>query len=269
MRGKYRKIVKCLVKKNNEFILTYKEKMMKGRKTEIGKGCLSLIHRIYIHGEPMNKISSIIGVDPCVLKKLMASSGFTVRNRPNFWKDGGAVCGMCKEFKSCDHYTITNRNGGIYRASGFCISCNKSRRKNYLYEKIKQGAKYGKNDTTNLTNEFKEKMNEASKKYYRDVMDGKYGEEKRNKMITRMYNNSEKRHRLKKTKSIEEINPEVVFNRDKWICYVCGVKTERSREYKPNRATLDHVIALTKGGSHTYDNLKCCCNRCNIKKGNK
>ncbi len=108
--------------------------MAKGKKTEIGKGCLSLIHRVYIHGEPMNKISSIIGVDPCVLKKLMTSSGFITRDRPNFWKDGGAVCGMCKVFKDCDHYTVTTRDGRIQRASGHCIDCNKIRRKKYFYE---------------------------------------------------------------------------------------------------------------------------------------
>lgn len=51
--------------------------------------------------------------------------------------------------------------------------------------------------------------------------------------------------------------------------YICGVKVERAKYYKPNRATVDHVIPLSKGGSHTYDNARCCCNRCNCSKHNK
>lgn len=65
------------------------------------------------------------------------------------------------------------------------------------------------------------------------------------------------------------VNAEFVFERDNWICYICGVKVERAKYYKPNRATVDHVMPLSKGGSHTYDNARCCCNRCNCSKHNK
>jgi len=227
--------------------------MGKGKKIEIGKGCAAFVHNIYqMNDYSLKKTKDFFGISPGFLKKSMSEFGFYVKSRPNFWEDGGAICGMCKEFKTCDHYSIMQRNGGIYRASGFCIECNKKRRINYISSKI-----------------GKDKMNKASKQYYRDVMDGKYGEEKRNKMVLRQYNNSVKRRRIKSNSAFERIDRIKVFEKDNWVCYICGILTTTSKKYKPNRATLDHIIPLTKGGSHTYDNVRCCCNRCNIKKGNR
>ena len=109
--------------------------MGKGRKIEIGKGCALFAHKIYItNGCSLNKTRDVFNISAAVLKASMSSFGLDVKDRPNFWKDGGAVCGMCKVFKSCDHYTITNRDGRIQRASGYCIDCNKIRRKKYFYE---------------------------------------------------------------------------------------------------------------------------------------
>ena len=227
--------------------------MGKSRKIEIGKGCANFVHNIYQMNDcSLKETKDIFGISPEVLKKRMTEFGLKVKDRPNFWKDGGAICGMCKEFKICDDYTIVNRNGGIYRASGFCMQCNKKRRIDYISSKV-----------------GKDKMNEASKQYYRDVMDGKYGEEKRKKMVLRQYNSSVKRRRIEKGSTFERIDRIKVFEKDNWTCYVCGISTITSKKYKPNRATLDHIIPLTKGGTHTYDNVRCCCNRCNIRKGNR
>lgn len=65
------------------------------------------------------------------------------------------------------------------------------------------------------------------------------------------------------TERVERIK---VFDRDDWKCYICGCEVIMSRIPVLNRATLDHVIPLVKGGSHTYDNIKTCCNSCNSKK---
>ena len=65
------------------------------------------------------------------------------------------------------------------------------------------------------------------------------------------------------------VDVQLVFERDNWTCYLCGIKVERAKQYKPNRATIDHVIPLSKGGSHTYDNVKTCCNWCNCSKHDK
>lgn len=65
---------------------------------------------------------------------------------------------------------------------------------------------------------------------------------------------------------METVNKKKVYERDKYKCYVCGIKVVISEAYKPNQATLDHVIPLSVGGSHTYDNVRTCCHVCNTKK---
>lgn len=67
---------------------------------------------------------------------------------------------------------------------------------------------------------------------------------------------------------IESVNKRKVYERDKHRCYVCNTKVVMCDDYQPNQATLDHIIPLSKGGSHTYDNVRTCCHRCNSNKAN-
>jgi 5-methylcytosine-specific restriction endonuclease McrA len=56
-------------------------------------------------------------------------------------------------------------------------------------------------------------------------------------------------------------------------CYYCNsrvlvfVNVEGTRP-KPNSATIDHFIPLSRGGVDHYDNLVLSCYRCNSSKGN-
>ena len=64
----------------------------------------------------------------------------------------------------------------------------------------------------------------------------------------------------------ETVNKRIVFDRDKWRCVECGVKVVRSKEWMPNQATIDHTIPLSRGGLHTYGNVRTMCMMCNSKK---
>lgn len=68
----------------------------------------------------------------------------------------------------------------------------------------------------------------------------------------------------------DDINHLEVFERDEWICHICKKLIDRTlRGDHWWRATLDHIIPLSKGGTHTYDNVAACHWRCNMVKGNK
>lgn len=71
--------------------------------------------------------------------------------------------------------------------------------------------------------------------------------------------------------SVERIDPILVFNRDGWKCHICKRATpKRLRGTFDERAPeLDHILPLSMGGSHTWDNVACACRRCNGEKSNK
>lgn len=52
-----------------------------------------------------------------------------------------------------------------------------------------------------------------------------------------------------------------IFARDNYTCQYCG---HESREL-----TIDHLVPKKHGGKSTWENLVCCCRRCNAKKGDK
>jgi 5-methylcytosine-specific restriction endonuclease McrA len=68
---------------------------------------------------------------------------------------------------------------------------------------------------------------------------------------------------------VETVNPFKVFERDGWMCRLCGAATPRGKRgtHDDDAPELDHVIPLAKGGDHSYANTQCACRRCNGLKG--
>ena len=61
-----------------------------------------------------------------------------------------------------------------------------------------------------------------------------------------------------------------VFNRYNGICQCCGQKLNfKVSKNSDKRPSIDHVIPLSKGGTHTWDNVQLLCRKCNIAKGDK
>ena len=71
--------------------------------------------------------------------------------------------------------------------------------------------------------------------------------------------------------SAERVDPFEVFDRDKWKCQLCGVKTPKAKRgsYDDDAPELDHIVPLSKGGAHTYANTQCACRRCNGEKSDR
>jgi hypothetical protein len=70
---------------------------------------------------------------------------------------------------------------------------------------------------------------------------------------------------------VEKVDPIRVFERDGWKCQLCGIKTPKQlRGSRANNAPeLDHIMPISKGGSHSYTNTQCSCHKCNHAKGSK
>lgn len=66
----------------------------------------------------------------------------------------------------------------------------------------------------------------------------------------------------------EDIHAPDVFGRDEWICGLCGDPIDATLRYPdPLSASVDHVVPINCGGSHTHDNVQASHLRCNLKKG--
>lgn len=73
--------------------------------------------------------------------------------------------------------------------------------------------------------------------------------------------------RARETALIERFDPIEVYERDDWMCQICGSEVESAVLYPdPFSASLDHVIALSRGGDHTRQNTVLAHLRCNLMK---
>lgn len=66
----------------------------------------------------------------------------------------------------------------------------------------------------------------------------------------------------------EKVNRLRVYERDKWMCRICGEPVNRKQKAPDPRApTLDHIVPLAAGGAHAYSNVQCAHFICNSRKG--
>lgn len=78
------------------------------------------------------------------------------------------------------------------------------------------------------------------------------------------------RNARKKMVQVEHFSRLSVFERDGWVCQICGEAIDRDAVAKsPLSASLDHIIPLSKGGEHSMSNTQCSHLRCNMMKSDK
>jgi 5-methylcytosine-specific restriction endonuclease McrA len=71
-----------------------------------------------------------------------------------------------------------------------------------------------------------------------------------------------KRWAIKKNLFVEDVDPRVVFERDKGICGICRKLVDVKSNWE-----LDHIVPLSKQGPHSYANIQLAHRRCNRSKG--
>ena len=82
--------------------------------------------------------------------------------------------------------------------------------------------------------------------------------------------NYHKRRALKRKLPADNIRPSEVYERDGWVCGICGDPVERSLKWPdPKSPSLDHVKPLSKGGHHVLANVQLAHLECNVRKGDE
>jgi 5-methylcytosine-specific restriction endonuclease McrA len=94
-----------------------------------------------------------------------------------------------------------------------------------------------------------------------------------NKSAMRKWSRIKRKHRL--SGGATKISPARLYQRDNRICALCHKVTDHPRVWKewiehrrwmPNAPTVDHIIPLAKGGTHTWDNVQLAHMHCNVAK---
>lgn len=69
---------------------------------------------------------------------------------------------------------------------------------------------------------------------------------------------------------MDEIIDHEVFERDRWICQLCGEPVSpECRWPDPLSPSIDHIVPLSMGGEHSIDNVQLAHLGCNSRKGNR
>jgi 5-methylcytosine-specific restriction endonuclease McrA len=73
-----------------------------------------------------------------------------------------------------------------------------------------------------------------------------------------------RRRARKREAFVEEVWRSKVFERDGWICGICGDPVNRDAKVPELDApVMDHIVPLAQGGEHSYSNTQCAHFYCN------
>ncbi len=82
--------------------------------------------------------------------------------------------------------------------------------------------------------------------------------------------NAARRNAQKRNTQTEKISYHIVYKKYNYTCHICNKKINMSFKYpNPLSKSIDHIVPLAKGGTHTYNNVKPAHLICNVKKNDR
>lgn len=83
-------------------------------------------------------------------------------------------------------------------------------------------------------------------------------------------NNEQRRRARKANLECEKFYDNEIYQRDNFVCQLCGEPIDMALRYPhPLSPSLDHIIPISKNGSHTRNNTQAAHLLCNVKKSNR
>lgn len=211
-------------------------------KKHVAKGyCNMHYQRIRLHGDP---------------HKTMKGQAHRVETTP----DGLRICKGCGIAKPSTEYHADSASPDGLRAR--CKACRSSHMAEYY------------NDNREQKVEYERKRRRTQGDHMRSLDSARYVRNKDKRIALASAHAQTRRARLLGAQIDKGLTVAKLRNIHGDQCCYCGVAMvfERGRKgegINPLRATLEHVMPLSRGGSHTFDNTALACHSCNTRKHNK
>ncbi len=158
---------------------------------------------------------------------------------------------------------LAGREQGGKEGKGHCLPGQQSREKERIRSQVGHGQPRAKQPQTPRGTR---QLHPLSPLVLRENNPGKNTKVVANWRAKNPDKSKEATHRYRTRKLNAYVAPvdfEEIYQRDNGLCKICGQLVERSK------ATLDHIIPLSKGGTHEPSNVQIAHGPCNSSKGAK
>jgi 5-methylcytosine-specific restriction endonuclease McrA len=167
------------------------------------------------------------------------------------------VCNRCRRKRpSTAFYRLAATVDGLTRECKKCLNARRAAHKkaNLARERSRQAA-YAKTP----------KQREKRREWYRQNIENSRASTRKRYRANhdRARAKRDVRRARKRAVPHETISRHKVFDRDKGICHICKKPVALQKMH------LDHLIPLSRGGPHTYANVRVAHAVCNLRKSNK
>lgn len=228
--------------------------------------CKSVLPREFFYLRPGRKLGTLMSwCKPCMViekRKRYKADPEKHREKTAQWRKANPI--KVKEMGRAAY--ASNVEEIRRRAREYC-KANKDKRKAYRHrnaERIKErNAKYRaghKAEISAYQKAYQEKNRAACTHHVVKCMKAKPA------LYREIHRGSHDRRRARiLSLPTETFRNSEIFARDNWTCHLCKGPVDPDLKYpNPMSASLDHVVPIARGGSHTRGNVACSHLKCNV-----
>lgn len=233
---------------------------VKGRPSRFLRGHQNQLRKTPPYVGPVKLCECGCGEPAPISKRTSKQEGVAIKQPLRFIKGhqnrfqrapGGRLCSKCNQVQP----------EGAFKPRGHvCIDCFRAKSR-------RDGAKsYHKNPQKHRDSALRAQNRKHDEylerqRIWREANGRRYRAEHRDQIYACF---ARRRAAIAKSALIEKVDRAAIIARDNSTCYLwCGRKLE------PSEITIEHVVPLSRGGTHTADNLRVACMPCNSRKGRR